>query len=342
MAYPQTLIPVASDRSRQGFLYAIVFVWGLVAISILTIIFSEIGMDGRSNRYYLLPWCLLTGAVIASPSIYLIYKRRFDPFHPVVFPAWSYFFPGFFIGGIFVAAGISQPYFLTLVQDESYNLPLTLVYVMLGYLGLVLGFAVPYARWAGEQIGKRMPSWNVPGERLAVPGLLLMSIGVVYTLIGFGQGLLGFQKVQDIGAFDGIIYLLSLFWLEASFLLWLYIFRSKRIAFWQIIVIVVLAITALSKSVFQGNRGSFVQLLILVAFAYAMSGRKLTSRLYASGLILAIFALVAGMIYGTAFRSVKESQDQVSMDRYMAVVPATLDRLSEKDLGTVIADGTTT
>jgi len=342
MAYPQSFISLPSDRSRQGLLYAIVFIWGLVAISLLTIIFSEIGMDDRSKKYYLVPWCLLTGAVIASPSIYLIYKGRFDPFHPVVFPAWSYFFPGFFIGGLCLAAGLSQPYFLTFVQDESYNLPLTLVYVMLGYLGLVIGFTIPYARWAGERIGNRLPNWNVSVERLAIPGLLLMSIGVVYTLIGFAQGLLGFQKVQDIGAFDGIIYLLSLFWLEASFLLWLYIFRSKRIAFWQIVVIIVLAITALSKSAFQGNRGSFLHLLILVAFAYVMSGRKLTSRFYAFGLILGVFALVVGMIYGTTFRTVKESQEQVSMDKYMAVVPATLDRLSEEDLGTIIASGTST
>jgi len=339
MSYPQAFLHPVTDRSRRGLVYGILSIWGLVAISFLTVIFSEIGLGDQSSKYYLLPWCLVTGAVVIIPSMYLVYKGRFDPFHPLVFPAWSYFFPGFFIGGLLLTAGLSQPYFLSLVPDESYNLPLTLVYVMLGYVGLVAGFAIPYARRVGEWIAKHLPRWPLLNERVAVPGLLLMAIGMGYTLVGFAQGLLGFQKVQEIGAFDGIVFLLSLFWLEASFLLWLYVFRSPRIAFWQGLVIAVLVITALTKSVFQGNRGSFIQFLILIAFAFVLSGKKLTIRFYAVGGMLAVAGLLGGMIYGTTFRSVKESQDQVSLDRYIAVVPATFDRLSEQDIGTVLVNG---
>src|SRR5262249_52993196 len=148
------------------------------------------------------------GAVIAAPSIYYFYKGQFDPFHPLIFPAWSYFFPGFFIGGLVVASGLSQPYFMAYVQDESYNLPLTFVYIMLCYGGLTLGFAIPYARQFGSWLGNLLPEWQMSTDRIAIPGLLLLAIGLGNTILAFAQGLLGFQKVQEIGTYDGILFLL--------------------------------------------------------------------------------------------------------------------------------------
>ena len=85
---------------------------------------------------YLLPWCILTGLTLAAPIAVAIYKERFDPFHPVIFASWSFFLPGFFIGGLTLTLGISQPYYIAYVIDEQYNLPLTFVYVILGFLGL--------------------------------------------------------------------------------------------------------------------------------------------------------------------------------------------------------------
>lgn len=339
MAYPESLIRYPATNPRRGLIYAILTLWGLVAVCIATVLISEFGYGDRSSKYYLLPWCLATGAVIAAPSIYLFYRGQFDPFHPLVFPAWSYFFPGFFVGGLVVSAGLSQPYFLSFIQDETYNLPLTFVYVMLGYGGLTLGFALPYTSRLGKWISGWLPDWDMPTERVAVPALLLMAIGLANTLIAFALGILGFQKTEDIGVYDGIIYLLSLFWIEATFLLWLYVFRSKRIGIWQLLVIALLLSTAFTRSAFQGNRGGFIQLIVLISFAFAFSGRKLTGRHYAVGSVLVSIALLMGMIYGTTFRSIKESQEQVSMDQYAAVVGKTFEKLSEQDTGTILVNG---
>src|SRR6476620_3832889 len=150
MAYSQKLVPVTFPAPRNTLLFGILTFWGLVGVCLISLCLGEVVFGGGgSTRYYLIPWCIATGAVIAAPSVYLFYKGRFDPFHPLVFPAWSYFFPGFFIGGLVFAAGISQPYFLAFIQDESYNLPLTFAYVMLGYGGLTIGFALPYGRRIG-------------------------------------------------------------------------------------------------------------------------------------------------------------------------------------------------
>jgi hypothetical protein len=339
MAFPQSALSIHYSNPRRGLIYAILTFWGLVAVCLATIFISEFGFGDRSSKYYLLPWCLATGAVIAAPSIYLFYKGKFDPFHPLVFPAWSYFFPGFFIGGLVVAAGLSQPYFLAYVQDESYNLPLTFVYIMLGYGSLTLGFTIPFGRKFGAWLGGWFPKWEIPTDKIAVPALVLLALGLANTLFAFSVGILGFQKVEQIGIFDGIIFLLSLFWLEASFLLWLYIFRSGRFGIFQFLIVALLLITALTKSAFQGNRGSLIQLIILITFAYCFSGRKLTGKHYALGSVLMIFALIGGMIYGTTFRSIKESQDQISLDQYVTVVSSTFDKLVDQDPGTILANG---
>lgn len=118
----------------------------VIVIAVITLLggFSLIFVsDDASNPFkqlFLMPWVILLGIVIAAPSFYLYYKGRFDFFHPLVFAAWSYFVPAFFVGGLILAAGLSQPYFLSFVEDEKYNLPLTIVYVILGYGGLSIGF----------------------------------------------------------------------------------------------------------------------------------------------------------------------------------------------------------
>ena len=320
-------------------MYPIVFLWGLAVVVIVTLLGSDAGFGDHLSKYYLLPWCLATGAVIVSPSLYLIYKGRFDPFHPLVFPAWSYFFPGFFIGGLVLAAGLSQPYFLSYVQDEHYNLPLTFVYIMLGYGGLTAGFAIPYGRRIGARMAKWLPVWEMTDDQVALPGLILLALGLANTALAFAQGIIGFQKVQEIGVFDGILFLLSLLWLEATFLLWLYIFRSRTHGTWHFLIAAVLLFTSLTKSAFQGNRGSLLQIFIVIAFAYVFSGRKLTTRHYAVGGFIVIIALVGGMIYGTTFRTIKQSQEQVGIVEYASTVGSAFDKLGDQDLGTTLVSG---
>src|SRR6478672_7550330 len=45
------------------------------------------------------------------------------------------------------------------------------------------------------------------------------------------------------------------------------------------------------------------------------------------------------MIYGTTFRSVKESQEQVSIDQYATLVSNTFDKLMDQDPGTILVNG---
>jgi hypothetical protein len=326
---------------RLNLLYPALFLWGAVLLAIFVFLILDGEISLKVTKYYLLPWCLLAGAVIAAPSVYLYAKGKFDPFHPLVFPAWSYLFPAFVVGGLVLAFGLAEPYFLAFVQDEQYNLPLTLVYVMLGYAGLTLGFAIPFARSIGEKISRWLPAARWQTEQVAVPGLILLFLGLANTVIAFTQGLLGFQKVEERGVFDGILFLLSLFWLEASFFLWLFIFRAKKFSAAHYLIVALLLVTSLTKSAFQGNRGSLIQIFILIAFAFVFSGRRITLKHNLAGGVLVTVALVIGMIYGTTFRTIKTTEEQMSMDQYAAVVGTTLERLTDQDISADLERGLT-
>lgn len=329
----------AHAEKKVNFILPAVFVWALALILVLAFLFYENESSDFLADYYLMPWCLLTGAVIAAPSLYLFYKKRFNLFHPLVFAAWSYFFPAFFIGGLVLSAGFSQPFFLNFVQDERYNLPLTLVYVMLGYIGLSIGFFLPFGRKFGEKIAQRIPEWDWSPEQVMIPGLLLLALGLFNTIFGFFAGVIGFQRVEEVGIFDGTIFLLTLFWLEAAFLLWLVIFRTKELGINHYLVIGVLLLISLSKSAIQGNRGSLIQVFIFVAFAFVSSGRTIKFKHKILAGVLLFLALVGGMIYGTTFRNIKQSQERVSVDEYVGNVFDAFGKISEQGVFVSMEEG---
>ncbi len=331
--------PTFFPDKRTSLLKPIAFLWGFALIFVIGYLLIDASLNNTGTKYYLLPWIFLTGAVILAPSIYLFIKKRFDLFHPLVFAAWSYFFPAFFIGGLVLASGFSNPYFLTFIQNEEYDLPLTLVYVMLGYGGLTVGFYLPFGKKIGEFISRRLPVTNWQPEQVIKPGLLLLGLGLANTVLAFSVGLLGFQRVEEIGSFDGIIFLLTFFWIEASFLLWLVIFRTKKLNLIHYAVIAILLVTSLAKSAFQGNRGSLIQLFILVTFAFVLSGKKVLLKHKVWGGIFLLGALLVGMIYGTTFRTIKTTEEKISMDQYASNVFETFEKITDQDLGANLQRG---
>jgi hypothetical protein len=301
-----------------------------VALSVLVL------TDDSANPFkqmYLLPWALMLGAVISAPSIYLFYKGQFNLFHPLVFAAWSYFFPAFFLGSLILASGLSQPYFLSFIEDEKYNLPATLVYVALGYAGLTLGFFLPVGGKTGKKINSLLPNPHWKPEGVLFPGLILLTIGLTNVILGYIYGILGYQRVDVIGAYDGLLFLLTLFWLEASFLLWLAILKAKKINVTHFIIIGIWIFVALTKSAYQGNRGSLLQVCILIVCAFIFSGKQIKLQFRILGGIVLTVAVLIGIFYGTTFRSVKTSEAQVEISEYSEYILETFDKVLEQDAG---------
>src|SRR6188472_1722492 len=76
----------------------------LVSVLLAGLLFLYASGSFESYPYlFLLPWLMGLSAVMAAPSVYLIYKGRFSLADPIVFATWSYFFPAFVVGGLLFA-----------------------------------------------------------------------------------------------------------------------------------------------------------------------------------------------------------------------------------------------
>lgn len=324
---------------NPSFIFPAIAIWGLMIFLILGFLwFLDYGIFSL-ERYYLLPWCILAGIVVLSPTLYYLYKQQFDAFHPLIFGVWSYIFPAFVFGGVILAFGWANPYYLVLIEDPQYNLPLSLVYVMVGYIGIVVGYALPVGSIFAKKVDMLLPKLDWQPSEVWVPGYLLLLAGFAFNIIGFIQGIIGFQRVDEIGVFDGILFFLLVILTEASLFLWLGIFSVKdKTGIYYITLAILLAIIPL-KMALQGNRGSLIGSVILIVVAFQYSGRKLKFKhSVVMGSVLAI-ALFLGVIYGTAFRNIKGSESRTQTGDYIGQVNLTLEYLSNKDTGEIISQG---
>jgi len=281
--------------------------------------------------FFILPWLVALAVVLLTPSAILYYTGKFRLDNPIVFATWSYFFPAFVVGGFFLAAGVSQPYFLAYIQDPETDLPFTILLIILGYGGLSIGYFLPIGEKVGAFVGRKLPAASYKASSYLLPGLGLLVLGMINSVLATAMGLLGFQKAAEINSYDGLIFLTTLFWLEASFLLWYVLFRQKVWNFTSYLVIVALIGTAISKSLLAGNRGSAIQVFSIIVVAYVLAGREFKVKQASIAAVLLITFVILGMIYGTTFRNVKESEDSQSFDRYTENIFKTFDEIGQND-----------
>ena len=331
----QHKIPVPS-RYRGGLIVPIVIIWAVVAAAVVSFVWIDNDLGSAMHGFYLLPWTILAGACVLSPSVYLLYIGKFDLFHPLVYGAWSYIFPAFVIGGVLIAFGLVDPYFMAFIDDPQYNLPLTLVYISVGFLSLTAGFFIPVGKLLSDFVEPRLPKWRWKPEHVWLPGILLLLLGVAFNALGFVQGLLGYQRNLEVSNFDGLLFFLLSVLAEGTVLLWLAVFSTKQrnAVFYTVITILIIFLPI--RMAVVGSRGSLILGLLPIAYAFVASGRKL--RLHIAGLfaVIGFLAVMIGVIYGTTFRNVKGSEARISAGDYFGQVIATVEYLSVEDPGIVI------
>lgn len=311
-------------------LLPIIVIFAITAIIGLSV-FGLLDGFTQFRMFYIIPWILMTALVIAIPNVYLIYKKEFSLAHPIVSATYSYFAPAFVVGGFILATGYSDPYFLYHIKDPEYTFPLFYIVVMLGFGGLSLGYFLPIGRLIGEFIKKYLPTPKWKEENLYLPGLILLGTGIFFTTFAYVVGVLGFQMGEEVGTYDGLIFLTTLLWFEASFLLWLLLFRRAKFDIFSFLIGAVLIAITLTKALFAGNRSSLIQVMLMITLAYVLAGRKITLKKGIIITILAAVSLMVGMMYGTAFRNVKQSQSRVSIERYTELIFETFDNIQRKD-----------
>lgn len=282
------------------------------------------GLLDSFSFLFLLPWIILLTAVLLAPVMYFASRggQGFDS--PLMLCTVSYFIPAFAVGGLSLAVGWSQPYYLDLINDVRTTLQFTILLIIIGYVGLAVGFFLPIGSKAGDLFGKILPEREHTASAYLLPGVILLSIGLLSSTYALIAGVIGFQRVDEVGIFDGLIFLSTLFPAQGSFILWWALFREGRLSTRSWIIVGFLIATAIFTALFAGNRGTLISMGIIVVMAYLLAGRKFTLRSSAITVGLLLLALLAGMIYGTAFRANKGSQSRAGIDEYAGTVGDTL------------------
>lgn len=316
---------------RGSPLLAVIVLWGFAALATLAFVWLNTDVAETYRNFYLLPWVLMTALVVAAPSVYLYLKGRFDIFHPLVFAAWSYIFPAFVIGGLIIAFDWVDWYFMSFIEDPRYNLPLTLVYISLGFAGLTAGYFLPVGRWAAERAERFLPSRDWPPDAVWLGGIVLLVLGVGFNIVGFLQGILGFQRNIDVGIFDGLLFFLVIVLTAGMVFLWIAVFTVKaKSGIYYVVLTLLIAFIPLRMALL-GSRSSLVLGLLPIAFAFVYSGRRIKWQYSVAFGLVAAAALLIGVAYGTTFRNIKGSEARMDAGDYIGQVSATIDYLSAED-----------
>ena len=309
----------------------------------LIIFFVWLSADEMVRRttinYTLLPWIGATAIVLLSPLIYLLWRKKLDIFHPLVHASLFYWFPSFVVGGIFIATNLIQPYQASLLTDPDSDFIWTYIYIMIGYGGMILGFFLPIGKWIGSFASRSLPAWDWQPNQVLLPATAFFGIGLFFYFSAFFSGVVGFSLTNQADVFAALNYTLSFLGLEAGFLVAMYIFKSRRLEFEHLFAFALILLLLASRMSLGANRSSILLIVTMLAMAYFYSGRRLTMKTGGVFAILFIFALIAGMIYGTTFRNVKESEERASLEEQFETVGRTLDLISTQDTGKVLNEG---
>jgi hypothetical protein len=279
---------------------------------------------------YLIPWILLVFVVVCIPVIYLIIRGSFGLFHPLVYAAWIYFLPAFVLGSLCLATGLRDPWFMVLIPNPEHYLPLTLIYIALGFAGLTLGFAVPLGRRIGGAIARKLPAWDWEVSDLFRPAMFLVIIGELFKLGAFANANLGYQYTEDPSTFGATLNVLGLLSAMGSFLLWFAIFRAKRLMLRHYLIALLLLALIVYTMVLGGGRGTLFSSTVLFIGAYVFSRRRIKLRQALLIALLIVGALFVGMAYGTVFRQIKGNEAQMRLQEYLGIGSMAFDQLSSQ------------
>ncbi len=290
---------------------------------------------------YMLPWIGATAIVLAAPTIYLIYRKKFDFFNPLVSACWLYWFPSFVGGGLLIAAGIINPYQLSLLSDPRNDLIWTYVYIMLGFAGMTAGFFLPIGRIGGEYASRRLPLWDWETKHFLFPAIIFLIIGSYFYFSPFFWGIFGFTLTSSADdSLSSLNFIFTFLNMEAGFLAAMYIFRSRTWRTEHLVAVFIIAVLLVSRVAFsEGSRSSILTILILLLMAYLYSGRRVSMIGAAIFGFLAVAAVLIGMIYGTTFRTVKGTEEQASFEKQIEVVGQTIDTITAQDTNKNLAYG---
>jgi hypothetical protein len=316
------------------------FIMAVLGILFWLITEKNLGLQDGQGTFF--AFLVLLGFILWVPSMYLAAKRNFDLFHPLVFPVWTYLFPSLVLGGFMIPGlGLYPSWILTLIPDPGYYLPLAAIYIILGFAGLVAGFVLPFGGRMGRGLSRHVPAWRWDPDKLLKPAILMILIGVMAYVMSHVLGVVGYQMSDSPSLFGGLAFSLSAVGDFGAFLLWWAYWGWQRnsgqrlkksyMLSWALAFLLwggrLVTIVLIS-----GSRASFLVAMLQVVAAYYLVRRKFSKRaLMGFGLIIVI-ALLAGLLWGTTYREIKESESLVSLEEGLQVASDALTQVGNRGI----------
>lgn len=317
------------SRSRRAYL---AFSLSACVAAVSIFVFSQFRLNGesvvRNNPLFLL-LCAVLGCVLLAPAVYLVPRGRLDLFHPLVYPVVLYLFPVFVIGSLTLATPMPPSWIVSYVYDPNYYLNLALVYIIVGFLSLNLGFALPVASRLGQAVANHIPDWKWSASAVRLPSLVLLGIGTVATFYGYAQGVLGYQVLETPLLTGGTISTFTLLSTLGAFMLWHSYFRrdrSKREVWTPILILLVVQV--LISSALSGSRYTLLSGTLTIFAAYHFAGGRLRKRTLVPVGIVGVLAILLGFALGTAFRDIKGSENAVPLQETIDVAGLTVNQMA--------------
>ena len=330
---------VGYPRDRISGTYGI----ALMALAIVAaFVFIGLSSDvSRSFPYiYLLPWLgLLLLALIISTTI-LAKHGELSFANPLAFATLGFFFPGFVIGGLGLALGYSQPYFVSLIQTPEISLPWTVVLITVGYSALSIGYFVPVGKWIGRVVASGLNRIrDIAPTSSPLPGFILLGLGMANIWVAVLSGNLLSSYTGDPSTYYGLAFITSKLAVEATFILWFMIFRRSEFNLSSYLTGGVLALIDLGGIVFSTSRAAAIGPITLITFAYVLSGREFRKKQLAVVFSALFAALLFGMLYSTLVRQARDENPGFDLVSQIDSAQRAVDQLNSNKISSSFSFG---
>lgn len=236
------------------------------------------------------------------PFALMLWKKAFDPFHPLAYLAIFYAVPMIFIKGLTLILGRPLTYLLNTPAPAHY-LNLALVCTLVGWGAVLLGFYSPLGGWLSRLF--KLPRVMARGETVRLPALICMiTMGVAFTVILMRAGAFG----SALNLVTGNIVLVSLLrplsnWLLMGFFLTFFFAIQRGLTRGWLMTCLGVSAVMFMAALISGSRAQlFIMILIAAAAVFYARFPHIRWRLFAGWIPAAALALILGMLFISQYR----------------------------------------